>query len=319
MVSFDLQRLNLPTEWAGILNKLPLAANILMVIVIASTLASLTWKLLPTPGLPDVPASFVKHQPKESSTATPGRPTVTRNLPSMHLFGEARDEAPTPIAQEIPEEAPDTSLALTLRGVIAGVGSDSWAIISDRGGSEETYGIDSPLPGGATLKEIYPDRVILLHNNRFETLRLPEGRGVANNRMDRRSSSRRSTASKRRSPSPRRSSGAVTRMGPEVSRVVTDYKKKLLNDPQSVMGVVRAEPYRRGGKLSGYRIFPGKDKQLMEKVGLQPGDVVTGVNGIDLDSPLKGLEVMQQITDAKEVSVNVLRNGVSQTFVVPIN
>jgi len=307
-------------DWGGILNKLPLVANILMVVVIASTLATLTWRLLPAPDLAEVPASMIKQTPKESSAVSPGRPTTVRNLASLHLFGEARDEQPESIAQEIPEEAPDTSLALTLRGVIAGVGPGSWAIISDRSGNEETYGIDSPLPGGATLKEIYPDRVILLHNNRFETLRLPEDRGVANSRAER-PSSRRSTASNRRSSS--RSSnnarGAVTRMGPDVSRVVTDYKKKLLSDPQSVMGVVRAEPYRRGGKLSGYRIFPGNDKELMEKVGLQPGDVVTGVNGIDLDSPLKGLEVMQQITDAKEVSVNVLRNGVSQTFVVPIN
>ena len=318
MVSFDLQRLKLPMDLGGILSKLPLAANILMVVVIASTLATLTWRLLPMPDLAEVPASMIKSVPKENSPASSGRPTAARNLGSLHLFGEARDEQPEPVAQEIPEEAPDTSLALTLRGVIAGVGDGSWAIISDRSGNEETYGIDSPLPGGATLKEIYPDRVILLHNNRFETLRLPEDRGVASNNRVKRSSSRRSTASNRRSTSSR-PSGAVTRMGPDVSRVVTDYKKKLLNDPQSVMGVVRAEPYRRGGKLSGYRIFPGNDKDLMEKVGLQPGDVVTGVNGIDLDSPLKGLEVMQQITDAKEVSVNVLRNGVSQTFVVPIN
>ncbi|MDH5216450.1 MAG: type II secretion system protein GspC [Gammaproteobacteria bacterium] len=318
MVSFDLQRLKLPMDWGGILNKLPLVANILMVVVIASTLATLTWRLLPVPDLADVPASMIKQAPKESSDTSAGKPTAVRNLASLHLFGEARDEQPEPVAQEIPEEAPDTSLALTLRGVIAGVGAGSWAIISDRSGNEETYGIDSPLPGGATLKEIYPDRVILLHNNRFETLRLPEEQGVASSRAER-PSSRRSTASNRSSSTSSSPSGAVTRMGPDVSRVVTDYKKKLLNDPQSVMGVVRAEPYRRGGKLSGYRIFPGNDKELMEKVGLQPGDVVTGVNGIDLDSPLKGLEVMQQITDAKEVSVNVLRNGVSQTFVVPIN
>jgi general secretion pathway protein C len=318
MVSLDLQRLKLPTEWAGILTKLPNAANILMVIVIASTLASLTWRLLPTPDVPDVPASLLQQQRSTTmnTSSTASRPAATRNLANLHLFGEAREAEPEPVVQEVPEEAPDTSLALTLRGVIAGVGANSWAIISDRSGNEETYGIDSPLPGGATLKEIYPDRVILLHNNRFETLRLPEEAGVARSSRFERPNSRRTTS--RRSPVSR-PTGAVTRMGPEVSRVVSDYKQKLLNDPQSVMGVVRAEPYRRGGKLSGYRIFPGKDKDLMQKVGLQPGDVVTGVNGINLDSPLKGLEVMQQITDAKEVSVDVLRNGVSQTFVVPIN
>ena len=85
------------------------------------------------------------------------------------------------------------------------------------------------------------------------------------------------------------------------------------------MNTVRAEPYRQAGKLKGYRIFPGRDKNLFGQLGLEPGDVVTAVNGIPLDSPLKGLEVMQNITDASEVNVDVLRNGVNQTFLVPMN
>lgn len=317
MVSFDLQRVKLPTEWGFVLNKLPVFANYLMVIALASAMASLTWKLLPGQDLPEVPASLLQKSQPGSDGTTVAQPAVTKNIAAWHLFGEATAEVAEPAVEDIPEEAPDTTLALTLRGVIAGVGRSSWAIIADRGGSEETYGIDSPLPGGAVLKEIFADRVILLRNNRFETLRLPEDADVGSSSPVRRAPPRRtSSRSSSHSSAPK---GAVTRMGPEVSTVVKDYKKKLLDDPQSVMGVVRAEPYRRGGKLSGYRIFPGKDKELMSKVGLRPGDVVTGVNGINLDSPLKGLEIMQQVTDAKEVSVDVLRNGVTQTFVVPMN
>jgi general secretion pathway protein C len=249
-------------------------------------------------------------------------------ISSWHLFGVVPKNIPKPIvvAPEpvAPQEAPDTTLRLTLKGVAASRDMMSaWAIIADRMRNEDTYGIDDPLPDGAVLKEIYADRIILLHNGRLETLRLPEDNlpEGSNNRANR-SSARANRRSNTRS-TPRRTSsvpnGAVNQLSYEAAQVVKSYKQKLLSDPQSVMNTLRAEPYRQGGQLKGYRIFPGKDKQLFGQVGLQPGDVVTAVNGIELDSPLKGLEVMQNITDASEVSVNVLRNGVNQTYMVPLN
>ncbi|MDH5545715.1 MAG: type II secretion system protein GspC [Gammaproteobacteria bacterium] len=316
MFSIDIQRLKLPSDWSPHLARLPLAANVLMVVIIAGTFAELTWKLIPQPSLPDVPGALLQ-SPRSPSPDTNVVSSVQHNIASWHLFGEAQQQIEAPTVEDVPEEAPDTTLALTLLGVIAG-GSSSWAIIADRGGNEDTYGINAPLPGGAVVKEIFADRVILLHNNRFETLRLPEDKEAGTMDFGSRNIAR-TAPSPRQSSRPDRPRGAVTRVGPEVTTVVKEYKQKLMSDPQSVMGVVRAEPYRRGGKLSGYRIFPGQDKELMNRVGLRPGDVVTAVNGIELDSPLKGLEIMQQITDATEVSVDVLRNGSTQTFVVPMN
>jgi len=227
---------------------------------------------------------------------------------------------PVAPVQPTAQEAPDTQLRLTLKGVVASDDMmDAWAIIADRTGNEDSYGIDSPLPDGAILKEIYSDRIILLHNGRLETLRLPknEVKGTnARSNNSRRSNSRRSS---RRSSTNSRSSGQVNTLSFRAKQTLKSYRDKLLNDPQSVMNSVRAEPYRQSGKLKGYRIFPGKDKQLFGQMGLEPGDIVTSVNGIDLDSPLKGLEIMQQLSDANNVSVNVLRNGVSQTFESSLN
>ena len=48
-----------------------------------------------------------------------------------------------------------------------------YAIIATRGGANEKgYSPGDRLPGGAELKEIYQDRVILKHRGRFETLTL---------------------------------------------------------------------------------------------------------------------------------------------------
>lgn len=305
---------------------LPAITTVVLTIVIANTFASLTWKLVPS--MPTVMAPILIDESLKSrrSNAAVSTNNTYKQLPNWHLFGVVQKNVPKAVVQAAPvapKEAPDTQLRLTLKGVMASPDMmDAWAIIADRMGNEDSYGLESSLPGGAILKEIYSDRIILEHNGRLETLRLPKNDATGtqvrsassrNVRSGRRSTRRTNNT---RSSIPR---GNVNRVSSAGSAVLKGYRDKLLSDPQSVMNTVRAEPYRQAGKLKGYRIFPGRDKSLFGQLGLEPGDVVTTVNGIDLDSPLKGLEVMQNVTDASEVSVEVLRNGVNQTFLVPMN
>lgn len=303
---------------------LPPVLTVVLTIVLANDFASLTWLAIPSPAIVSVPADPTMANSKLQQDTRASSNSAVVQIANWHLFGEVPKDVPRPVEAapvQIAEEAPDTTLHLTLKGVMSSKDMMSaWAIIADRMGNEDSYGIDSQLPDNAVLKEIYVDRVILMHNGRLETLRLPaeDSTGVSTEspmpNVSRNVS--RSPGSTSRTVVP---SGAVTQLNSDAVQVVKSYKEKLLSDPQSVMNTLRAEPYRQGGELKGYRIFPGKDKDLFGQVGLEPGDVVTAVNGIELDSPLKGLEIMQNITDATEVSVNVLRNGVNQTFMVPLN
>lgn len=303
---------------------LPVIATVILIIIIADSLASLTWKLVPS--MPNTMAPLVMEN--KTNNRNNNIPATTNNtykqIPDWHIFGVVQKNRPKVVeaAPITPEDVPDTQLNLTLKGVVASADMmDAWAIIADRMNNEDSYGLESTLPGGAILKEIYTDRIILQHNGRLETLRLPTNniantQSSSNNRRSNRSNQRTKNNSLRSS---RSSSGNVTRVSSAGTAVLKSYRDKLLNDPQSVMNTVRAEPFRQAGRLKGYRIFPGRDKSLFGQLGLEPGDVVTSVNGIALDSPLKGLEVMQNITDASEVNVDVLRNGVNQTFLVPMN
>ncbi len=291
--------------------RLPVLANTVLVLLLAYTLAGITWRLVPQPLEPLPPVAELP--PVAAGSAAAPSTDFGRQIASWHLFGRA--ESNKPVAAPAPpraQAAPDTRLRLTLKGVfVSDRPGEAWAIIADHRGKEDTYRPGSNLPGGASLLEVYPDRVILLHNRRRETLRLPDANQEHKRGRAGRSSPRREAA--------RLASGPVTTVTGEAAQVLRDYRQKLLTDPQSVMSAVRAEPFREGGKLMGYRIFPGADRQLLQKIGLRPGDVVTAINGIRLDSPLKGLEVMQNISNASEVSVEVLRDGFSQTFVVSVN
>lgn len=300
---------------------LPPIATFGLVIVLMSTLATMTWKMIPIEE-EVVPAAIVAKTQNTRINAQSSTNNVHKQIPNWHLFGRVQNK-PTarPLAQTplTPKEAPDTKLRLTLKGVVASRNMmDAWAIIADRSGKDDSYGIDAALPGGAILKEIYADRIILQHNGRLETLRLPttDIATSRNNKSQRRATSRNT---RKHRFSERRNSSNVSHVSSAGSEILKSYRNKLMTDPQSVMNTVRAEPYRQGGRLKGYRIFPGRDKDLFGQLGLEPGDVVISVNGIALDSPLKGLEVMQNVTDASEVSVDVLRNGVNQTFIVPMN
>jgi general secretion pathway protein C len=113
-------------------------------------------------------------------TVTPGRTVATKPGPALpdmqqvaswHLFGQVTtvNNAPAPTV------APVTRMNLKLFGVIAARGNnkDARAIISGPDNNESIYGIDDGLPGGATLKEVYPDRVIILRAGAYETLNMP--------------------------------------------------------------------------------------------------------------------------------------------------
>ncbi|HFE38307.1 MAG TPA: type II secretion system protein GspC [Gammaproteobacteria bacterium] len=325
MTSLNLNSFSLAGLNQFAVSTLPTIATSVLVVGLASTTATLTWQMTPS-YTKEAPPAVVGRGGKHVLPRASSSDQVHKQIPHWHLFGVTqkaipqRKKAPEPV----PEHVPETKLNLTLKGVVASLDmTDAWAIIADRMGNEDSYGLESALPGGATLKEIYSDRIILLHNGRLETLLLPKLGGQNKALPKRRSSHRNKRVNQRNTSKNTRTTrlhkGTVNRVSEAGSAVLKNYREKLMTDPQSVMNTVRAEPYRQAGKLKGYRIFPGRDKNLFGQLGLEPGDVVISVNGISLDSPLKGLEVMQNVTDASEVSVEVLRNGVSQTYVVPMN
>lgn len=142
---------------------LPWLINTLLVILLINTIATITLQWL-----------NADDKPRPTATAAPPAPAVVKRqqaveIAQLHLFGNAVQQANA----QAPTVAPETKLNLVLSGVIASKRiEDEAAIIGPRGGREQGYAIGDSLPGGAVLKEIYEDRVILQHAGRLETLTL---------------------------------------------------------------------------------------------------------------------------------------------------
>ena len=301
--------------WQGGLDqRLPVFASLLAIVLLSYSLATLSWRLLPMPEMDPV-VRLTSNQQRQVQAGERKDALVAQKIRQWNLFGEVEKEAPKPqvVAQEV---IPVSKSNLKLRGVFASkIAANARAIIADKN-IDESYKIGSQLPGGAILTEIYDDRVIIESNGRLETLLLPDADSDGSGNVASSRASDRSTRTTARQ--------AVLSSGQDVmnasnnisdnSALLRTYKEALLTNPNSMMGLVNIRPYQKDGRLVGYRIRPGRDRGLLKRFGLRSGDIVTSVNGIGLDNPVKALEVLRDLSSATNLTLGVERNGAPQSF-----
>ena len=78
---------------------------------------------------------------------------------------------------------------------------------------------------------------------------------------------------------------------------------------QSLSDVVSMSIHRENGQIVGYKIRPGRDRQLFDSLGLQADDVVKAVNGVELTSPQRVMEIYREMGDARSASLLIDRDG----------
>ena len=275
-------------RWGSALQRSgPTLAAVVLTLLIAWLLAELTWSFLP--------------RPKTADALSAPAPTVSAHrvdagrIADQHLFGSAA-------AGGNLGNAPDTTLALTLHGIVAGKrASDSRALIVANG-DEEPYAVGATVPGGAVIRAIFPDRVMLDRGGRVEALRLPKtdtGGAVA-----------------AAVEQPLRNLGPSPPSAPPLPQNLGELRQAISQNPQRLMDVIRAMPVQQGGKLTGYRIYPAGNTPVFGELGLHPGDVVTAVNGIPLTDPAQSMRILSSIKTSEQISITLLRNGQQQTQVL---
>ncbi len=289
---FDWKALSGPVSKTAGSTQLIVVVNAALVLVLAYHAAALSWRLAPAVDGEPAPAALVSSSP-QAVKANGGW-----NIARWSLFGqESRDAAPTMEQKTIPK----TRLNLTLHGVFV-ADNGGGAIIATAKGKEQYYTVNAKLPGGAILKEIHPQHVVLMRNRQLETLELPKN-SIAIGPSSSSSSSRRSAL--------RSFTGSQVNL--------KQYRRDLMREPQRLADAISMSPYSERGRFIGYKVTPGRDRALFDQVGLISGDIVTAVNGIELDTPAKGLNVLRSLQTANSVRLDIKRNGRAQSFDVNIN
>lgn len=266
---------------------MPPVISVILLIIASYTLAEITWQILtPAP-------TIVQSQPATSNQLQKQQDNqqfqqALIQLNNAHLFGIVN----APISTQAAKDAPETTLNLVLRGILAAqpMSMASAIIASGKNGKEMIYGIGDSVPGNATIEEIYPSRVVLMRNGRLETLKLPEKSvGITE---------------------PAGNNSNQLNMNQPQERILGDIRRTLMKNPTSFPEYAIPVPVSKNGKLQGYRLRPQKKGQeLFKQFGLQRNDIVTQVNGVALNNPVQAMGALRKLTNATNINLTVIRNG----------
>jgi general secretion pathway protein C len=97
----------------------------------------------------------------------------------------------------------------------------------------------------------------------------------------------------------------------EVDRSLVD---KLLQNPLAASKGARVTPSIKNGQPNGIKLYAIRPASVYAKLGLSNGDTIHSINGNELDSLDKGLEVYQKVKDATSLQVSVTRRGKPMTL-----
>ncbi len=221
------------------------------------------------------------------------------NIAEQHLFGESAW-----LAGDL-SGAPETQMNLELRGVFA-FGEDSgWALIASGGGIEQVYGMGQVVPGNATLKAVFPDRVVLESGRGLETLLMPKESPLlsfAENSNDT------ANANQVYKPDPTALPRGIGRF--EAS--VKNYRREFMANPAAIGEYVDITAFKENERVRGYQVNPKKDDPVLKEMGVQAGDVVTAVNGIQLDNEQNRYRALRAMMKDPNISLTVERDGQTQ-------
>jgi general secretion pathway protein C len=262
-------------SWA---RSVPLWVSAALVVLLAWQAVQLTWAVL---GVRRVPSTAPAVAP--GPAAGPAGPAI--DIPAIvnaHLFGVAGASGP---GEADPTAVATTQMNLVLVGTIAEADPQKgYAIVGDSPATARVYSVGKTITGGTKLHSVYPDRVILDRGGKLEALLLPKkftGGGMSASR-----------------PPP-----------PPDANLGQRLQDLAAQNPAAITEIIRPQPVFANGQQRGYRVYPGRNRQQFSRLGLMPGDLVTAINGTPLDDPARGMEILQSMNSATEVTVTIERNG----------
>ena len=94
--------------------------------------------------------------------------------------------------------------------------------------------------------------------------------------------------------------------------------EQAMNDLPKLLSQARAVPYLVNGAMNGFRLDYIAPASFYEKIGLQYGDILKQVNGVEIKDPATMLSLFQQLRNEHSVKLDVLRNNQRTTMLFDI-
>ncbi len=204
-----------------------------------------------------------------------------------------------------------TTLRVKLLGTLVSENMPEWSVASIQDTvtlKTGTYMIGDRVQG-AEVVEIERLRVIVINNNRREYIDGTPGDGAPPPIP---AAPVVSAKAINDAPPPSVALGTgVKQLGEndyEIPRAEIDKTLANLND---VAMQARIVPAFKDGVAQGFKLFSIRPDSIYSKIGIQNGDVIKRINGFDLNSPEKALEIYGKLKESARIDIEVERNGAS--------
>jgi hypothetical protein len=93
---------------------------------------------------------------------------------------------------------------------------------------------------------------------------------------------------------------------------------KVLANPMAVAKGARVVPAVKDGKPDGFKLYAIRPSSIWARLGLANGDTLHAINGFDLTSADKALEVYTKVRDATALQVDVIRRGKALSLYIKV-
>ncbi|MCK6570062.1 hypothetical protein L6V77_03015 [Myxococcota bacterium] len=244
--------------------------------------------------------------------------TITeRNLFNSEPVVPESADAGTSVAQ-LPDHVPDEKdpncrksdgpLGL-LATMVAAPREWSMAIVND-GSPDSRIVKEGQLLGDYTVSAIYRQRMVVARSGQYECVELGQQgqKGVAGSTG---ASSFTATTPSAPEPAGGKESAAegIQKTGEYSYKIEREWMNKQLEDIEKLSRQARVIPHYRDGKPQGFKLVGVRPGSVYSHLGIRSGDVLKAVNGDEITSPNKALEMYEKLKSQNNVTLEVERRG----------
>jgi general secretion pathway protein C len=210
-----------------------------------------------------------------------------------NLFQTKTDAGGRPEKLNI-EALEPTDLKLDLLGTITGDKKEAFAVIEDTTTKQQHLFRIGDTVQNATVRMILREKVVLNVNGKDEILKIE----------------------KNREGSKTLNSQAATLVTGRSQNITVKRSQMIsaVQDVNNLMKQIRIRPNFRNGKPDGLRLTGIRPNSIFYNMGLKSGDILTGVNGKDIESVDDVFKLYQDLQSSSRIKLQIKRRGQLKTI-----
>ena len=259
-----------------------------------------------------VPAAMQGAEPVSGDRLTDYAAIQNRNLFNAHPKPvEVKPPEPTTQVPDTPTPAavPLAPLDVTLVGTALIEGGRSYALIESGNDLKLVREGDEVAPG-ARLVTVKTDRILVARGATTEEILLYPPESAARPAV----AARRPPPATRPQPTPEPATETVRQVDDSTWLVDSREIEQASENMSQLMTQIRVVPNFTDGQPDGFKVFAIRPGSLFSKVGLQNGDVLKRINGVELQGPEQAFEAYQALKDETAIQIDLVRRNENKTF-----